>query len=416
MVYWGSFDGYERATTTAGSLVWATNLGITSPSGCVDPSSAGIASTATLTSDVPVGSATSVLYVGGGNSTVYALNATTGAVLWSYNVGGNPNTFVWSSPAVFGNSVYIGVSSFGDCPLIQGQLLQLNRVTGALQNTFDVVPNGCTGGGVWGSPTIDAAAGTIYFDTGNGGDCTSSEPLAPAVVELEASNLSLVGSWAVPPAQQAEDSDFGATPTLFNGVVGGQSEALVGVVNKNGLYYTFERARSASGPIWTTRIAIGGSNPPTGNGDVASSAFDGTTLYVGGDATTSCSGTVNALNPSTGAFIWQHCFTDGGFVLGGVTVNSGGVVAVGEGSNIQVLSAATGASVFTYAGVGPFWGPPSIADGALYEGDMSGNLYGLVTQSNQTSGHNSCRSTRRRRNRMRVSLLCPISGRRVRVI
>ena len=167
MVYWGSFDGYERATDTAGNLVWQTNLGTTTPPGCTDPSSAGIASTATVTTDVPVGSATSVLYVGGGDSKVYALNAATGAVLWSYNVGGNPNTFVWSSPAVFGNSVYIGVSSFGDCPLIQGQLLQLNRVTGALQNTFNVVPNGCTGGGVWGSPTIDAAAGTIYFDTGN---------------------------------------------------------------------------------------------------------------------------------------------------------------------------------------------------------------------------------------------------------
>ena len=75
-------------------------------------------------------------------------------------------TFVWSSPAVFGNSVYIGVASFGDCPLVQGQLLQLDRITGALQHTFNVVPNGCTGGGVWGSPTIDAAAGTIYFDHG----------------------------------------------------------------------------------------------------------------------------------------------------------------------------------------------------------------------------------------------------------
>ena len=49
-----------------------------------------------------MGSATSVLYVGGGNSTVYALNAATGAVLWSYNVGGNPNTFVWSSPPCSG--------------------------------------------------------------------------------------------------------------------------------------------------------------------------------------------------------------------------------------------------------------------------------------------------------------------------
>ena len=75
------------------------------------------------------------MYIGGGDSKLYALNAATGAVLWSYDVGGNPDTFLWDSPAVFGNSVYIGVASFGDCPLVQGQILQLNRVTGALQNT-----------------------------------------------------------------------------------------------------------------------------------------------------------------------------------------------------------------------------------------------------------------------------------------
>ena len=377
LVYWGSFDGYERATDTSGHLVWQTNLGTASPPNCTDPSSAGIASTPTITTDVPVGGATSVLYVGGGNSKVYALNAATGAVLWSYSVG-NPDTFVWSSPAVFGNSVYVGVASFGDCPLVQGQLLQLNRVTGALQNTFNVVPNGCTGGGVWGSPTVDAAAGTIYFATGNGGSCGSSEPLAPAVVEVHASDLSLVGSWTVPPAQQGNDSDFGLTPTLFNGVIGGQSQPLVGVINKNGLFYAFKRDALPSGPVWSTRIATGGDNPTTGNGDVAPAAFDSTTLYVGGDATSSCSGSVNALNPSTGAFIWQHCFTDG-YVLGAVTVASGGVVAVGEGNNIAIVSAATGASLFTYTGAGMFWGPPCIADGTLYEGDMAGNLYALTT-------------------------------------
>ncbi len=382
LVYWGSFDGNERATTTSGNLVWQTNLGTTSPPACTDPSSAGIASTPTLTTDVPVGTATSVLYVGGGDAKVYALNAATGAVLWSYTVGPNSDYFVWSSPAVLGNSVYIGVSSFGDCPLVQGQLLQLNRVTGALQNAFDVVPDGCTGGGVWGSPTVDAAAGTIYFDTGNAGSCTSGEPLTPAVVEVRASDLSLVGSWAVPPAQQGDDSDFGATPTLFNGVIGGQSQSLVGVINKNGTFYAFERDALPSGPVWSTKIAFGGGDPPVGHGDVASAAFDGTTLYVGGDATNGCSGSMNALNPSTGAFIWQRCFTDGGFVLGGVTSTSGGVIAMGEGSNIAVLSAATGGSLFTYAGNGTFWGPPSIADGTLYEGDMSGNLYALTV--NQT--------------------------------
>jgi len=279
---------------------------------------------------------------------------------------------------VFGNSVYIGVASFGDCPLVRGRLLQLNRVTGALQHTFNVVPRGCTGGGVWGSPTVDAAAGTIYFDTGNPGDCGSSEPRAPAVIEVRASDLNLVGLWVVPPAQQGFDSDFGSTPTLFQGVIGGQSQPLVGVINKNGVFYAFERDALPSGPVWSTRIAKGGSDPPNGHGDVAPAAFNGTRLYVGGDVTSKCSGSVKALNPSTGAVIWRHCFTDG-FVLGAVTVASGGVVAVGEGNNIAVLSAATGASLFTYPGAGPFFGPPTIAGGTLYEGGMAGNLYALTT-------------------------------------
>lgn len=67
LVYWGSFDGRERATDTSGHLVWQTNLGTTSPPACTDPSEAGVASTPAVTTDVPVGTATSVLYVGGGH-------------------------------------------------------------------------------------------------------------------------------------------------------------------------------------------------------------------------------------------------------------------------------------------------------------------------------------------------------------
>src|SRR5215472_1215142 len=379
LVYWGSNDGFERATDTSGNLVWQTNLGRTSPPACTDPSSFGISSTPTITTDVPVGGATSVLYVGGGDSKVYALNAATGAVLWSYDVGGNPDTFLWDSPLVYGNSVYIGVSSFGDCPLTQGQVLQLNRVTGALQNTFNVVPNGCTGGGVWSSPTLDAAAGTIYFTTGTPSPDCPSTPGGPSMVELHASDLSLVGSWTIPVAQQTPDADFGATPTLFNGVIAGQSVPLVGAIDKNGIFYAFKRDAVSSGPVWRTRIATGGGDPNVGNGPIAPAAFDGTTLYVGGDNTSGCSGTVNALNPSTGAFIWTHCFTDGGFVEGAVTVTSGGVVAVGEGSNIAVVSAATGASLFTYATAGTVWGPASIVGSTLYDGDIAGNLYALTT-------------------------------------
>jgi outer membrane protein assembly factor BamB len=379
LVYWGSNDGFERATDTSGNLVWQTNLGRTVTPSCSDPSAFGISSTPTVTTDVPVGGATSVMYVAGGNSKLYALNAATGAVLWSYDVGGNPSTFLWDSPLVYGNSVYIGVSSFGDCPLTQGQMLQLNRVTGALQNTFNLVPNGCTGGGVWSSPALDAAAGTIYFTTGTPSSDCPSTPGGPSMYELSASNLSLVGQWTIPVPQQGFDADFGATPTLFNGVIGGQSVPLVGAIDKNGIFYAFKRDALPSGPVWQTRIATGGADPNSGNGPIGPAAFDGTTLYVGGDRTSGCTGTLNALNPSTGAFIWQRCFTDGGFVEGAPTVTSGGVVTVGEGSNIAVVSAATGASLFTYTGVGPFFGPASIVGNTLYQGDMSGNLYALTT-------------------------------------
>ena len=379
LVYWGSNDGFERATSTSGNLVWQTNLGRTTPPAPCSPSDWGIASTPTITTDVPVGGASSVMYIGGGDSKLYALNAATGAVLWSYDVGGNPDTFLWDSPAVFGNSVYIGVASFGDCPLVQGQMLQINRVTGALQNRFNVVPNGCTGGGVWSSPTVDAAAGTIYFTTGTPSPDCPSTPGGPSMYELKASNLSLVGSWTVPANQQIDDSDFGGTPTLFNGVIGGQSVPLVGAINKDGIFYAFKRDAVSSGPVWQTRIATGGGDPTTGHGPDAPAAFDGTTLYVGGDNTSGCSGTVNALNPSTGAFIWKRCFTDGGFVDDAVTVTSGGVVVVGEGNNIQVVSAATGAILFTYNTAGPVWGPASVVGSTLYEGDIAGNLYALTT-------------------------------------
>jgi len=280
---------------------------------------------------------------------------------------------------VFGNSVYIGVASFGDCPLVQGQIIQLNRVTGVLQNQYNIVPNGCTGGGVWGSITVDAAAGTLYFATGTPGDCPASLG-GPSLIELSTSNLSFVGMWTVPQNEQDVDPDFGSTPTLFTGTIGGQSTPLVGMINKNGTFYALKRDALPSGPVWSKKIANGGPNPTTGAGDQASAAYDGTRLYVGGDATNTCAGTVNALNPSTGAFIWQHCFSDG-FVMGGVTVTSGGVVAVGEGNNIAMVSAATGATLNTYtaSGLGPFWGPPSVAGGNLYEGDMSGNLVALTT-------------------------------------
>jgi outer membrane protein assembly factor BamB len=49
--------------------------------------------------------ANGVVYVGSGNDNVYALNATTGAELWSFATGGEVFS---SSPAVANGMVYVG--------------------------------------------------------------------------------------------------------------------------------------------------------------------------------------------------------------------------------------------------------------------------------------------------------------------
>src|SRR5205807_373687 len=121
-------------------------------------------------------------------------------------------------------------------------------------------------------------------------------------------NLAYIDSWEVPVSQQTADSDFGATPTLFTATVGGKTTYMVGAVNKNGRYYALDRTNLAAGPLWTAPIS-------TGQVNISSSAWDGTSLYVAGQKTViggvNCLSSVRALNPATGSFTWQACFNDG---------------------------------------------------------------------------------------------------------
>lgn len=368
-IYWGSWTGFERATSLSGSAVWPTGnayLGQTSASTC-DPPVAGVASTATVTG---AGTSSPTVYVGGGDARFYALNGTDGSVKWRTALGSSPSHFVWSSPAVYNGSVYIGNASVGDCPLVQGQLIQLSASTGAIQHVFNVVPNGCTGGGVWGSPTIDDAAGRIYFATGNPGSCVSSS--TEAVVELNAADLSYVGSWQVRGPDSA-DLDFGSTPTLFQA----GSVRMVGVVNKDGTFYAFRRDALGSGPVWRAKVGAGGPAPQFGYGDISPAAWDGAALYVASGITSikgvTCQGSLRKLDPATGGFVWQTCLHDG-FVLGAVTAVPG-VAFLGEGTHFVAIDTSSGNVLYNYDTGSNVWGAASISNGVVYVGNQGGTLY-----------------------------------------
>ena len=387
-IYFGSWDGNEYATDLQGNKIWATNLGVTSNPKCGSAGyvpSVGVASTASVV-NITIGRATSVVFVGGGDANFYALNAANGAILWRTSLGKSPNTFIWSSPSYYNGSVYIGVASFGDCPLVPGKVVAFNAVTGQITNSFKAVPNNCIGAGVWGSPTIDPNTGSIYAVTGNAKPCSRGKALGSAIIKLRLSDLSLQSYWQIPASQQINDGDFGSTPTLFNATMGGVKQEMVGVINKNGIFYAFIRYAIINGPAWTVKLANGGACPQCGNGNVAAAAWDGNALYVATGSTTingqNCQGSLQALMLATGQPIWQDCINiDQGHVLAAVTVVPG-VVVITAGADVMLFSTYDGHSLTTLPDTSSgslYFGSASISQGMLYVGNMDGILhaYGL---------------------------------------
>ncbi|HVB91030.1 MAG TPA: PQQ-binding-like beta-propeller repeat protein [Acidimicrobiales bacterium] len=375
MVFWSDWTGALHGTALTGTDNWATNIGTDTPpsSQNCNPASAGPTGAPTVAT---VGSTTE-LYVPGGNDVLYALNAQTGAQIWSTSLGSPPNNFLWDSPILYEGSIYEGVASYGDCPLVQGKLAQVNATTGAIEHIFDTVPNNCTGGGIWGSPTVDPTDGTIYVTTGTPG-CGGPGSLAPSLVKLNASNLSLISSWTVPSsAQAAGDADFGATPVLFTGTVGGKVTQLVGAVDKNAIFYAFDRANLAAGPVWQSTLATASSNPSVGS--IISAAWDGSTLYVGGGTATingtNCNGNIDALNPSTGAFLWRTCQSSP--MLGGITVVPGVIVEGTLGGSVLFLNAANGSTLYTYQAASLIEGECTVSNGIVYVPVANGSLVAL---------------------------------------
>jgi outer membrane protein assembly factor BamB len=351
-----------------GQTLWSYYLGRTS--GCFGPHNSkifGVSSTPAI-SDVLIGGVhRTVLFVGGGGNIfrygnvdpagqakIYALDAMTGQRIWERSLGAAPAAYTWSSPKVANGSVYIGLASLADCPLVQGKLFQLDPANGQVRHTFKVVPDGCIGGGIWGTAAV-GPAGNLYVSTGNDGTCWTREPLFESVLRLSP-DLKLLGNWQVPPSERVADGDFGSVPTLFMGTVwpGAPFRYLVGIANKNGTYYVFDRNSLGAGPLKRLRIGF----------SIAPSAWDGKRIYVGAGAATiqgtSYGGNLRAFDPNNlGKPLWEH-----GFAALAVT-----------GPTTVVLSSDTGAELFSKAaGSLPLYGAASISHGIVWQGDRGGAI------------------------------------------
>jgi outer membrane protein assembly factor BamB len=88
------------------------------------------------------------IYYGSQDGNLYALNAKTGAFLWSFNTG----VSIWCSPAVAKGVVYVGSDS--------GYLYAIDATTGSLRWKYPA------NGGIRSAPSL--ANGVVYFGGAEG--------------------------------------------------------------------------------------------------------------------------------------------------------------------------------------------------------------------------------------------------------
>jgi hypothetical protein len=275
---------------------------------------------------------------------------------------------------VFDGNIYVGISSECDDPLVRAGLDEFSQASGTLEDTYWTTPANTKGASIWSSPATDGS--NVFVTTGNG-DAHSE---GYSVIELSPS-LSLEGIWTLPVADRVTDSDFGGSPGIWTASIDGVSTELVGACNKNGNFYTFQASDLAAGPVWSLDI---GNSSTVGPGECdAAPIYDGTNLYLSSNGTTingtAYDGSVRAVDPATGAILWQTGVT--GSIIGTPGMDGAGVIAAQsygsttKQNGVWLIDAANGQILKTISlTVSNTFGQPVFADNYLFVASTSDGL------------------------------------------
>lgn len=368
VMYIGSWDGYEYAIDiSTHQQIWKQYPGVTHQTKYCYANSVGVDSTATVQNDV--------VYVGGGDGYMYALRTSDGSLLWKTFLAAPPY-YNWSSPLLFNNELYIGLSAFCDPPFVQGKVIALSVSDGSVVASISLVPDGQTGAPVWGSAAVDVDTNTIYVATGNNGSQSTSVQInSEAILALDANTLNVKDRWQIPSSEQVGDSDFGTTPVLFDV----NSVPYIGALNKNGIYYVLNRSNLSAGPVWK-QVMSGNSQVVDGN-NVSPSCYNNGVIYAGSAGGNingqSYGGSVRAFDAVTGGLLWAA--NTNGKLVAPVTCTNG-LVIDNQGTRVEVRDASNGNILFQFATGKRLYGASVISNGVLYTPSTDGSIYAFVPQ------------------------------------
>jgi polyvinyl alcohol dehydrogenase (cytochrome) len=289
--------------------------------------------------DLPAAGAGWAVFFGDLRANAYAVDATTGALIWSRQVDEHALAAVTGTMSYHDGRVYVPVQGLNEevqggrpeyeCCTFRGSVSSLDASSGkVLWKTYTIADLqsrgknsagtplwGPAGGGVWSAPTIDAKRGALYVSTGNG-YADPAQPMTDAVIALDLKSGEVRWSyqalandnWTLGcgptnqgnpncPATLGPDLDFSASPALTT--VGGRD--LLVLPQKSGVAYALDPDNKGK-PVWQRRFG-----PGNGAGGQWGGAVDGRHFYVG--ATNSRQATapaVVALDLATGQPVWER--------------------------------------------------------------------------------------------------------------
>lgn len=336
-----------------------------------------------------------------------ALEAETGKVAWERQVvDAEKFEVLGMAPLAFEDLVIIGagISEFG----VRGWIGAFRMADGSPAWRFDAVPGpgqpgsetwsdpnemARGGGGVWLTPALDRATGTLYLATGNPvpdfyGDTRQGDNLyTAAMVVLDARTGALKWHRQIVP-HDLHDWDLTVTSPLYSATIGGRERAIVTVAGKDGYVRAFDRSTQEelfSAPV--ARVENADAKPTVDGVYVCPGVLGGVQwgppaldparksvfvpavdwcgvfkktdelryvpgqLYMGGsftyDPVDKSRGRLTAVDASSGAIRWEYRSKRP--MVAAVTATSGGVIFTGElTGHFLALDASDGHALYRF--------------------------------------------------------------------
>jgi eukaryotic-like serine/threonine-protein kinase len=350
--------GYSTETAISTKTASSLTATFTKTLGTISYTSPAVATSTTL--DEPL------LYADANNK-FYAFPAAGGKAVWIYKYSGT----VQDSPDVFDGVVYFGTLS--------GTLYALNASTGALLCTYSAV------GSMFASPVVvsdpDGSGPVVYFGTTTNTAGTGSEYAiygpgnthGSCTKDWHFTAFTIAGgSWSSP----AYATDAAGEPLLVFGSKDPDDSVYALDANTGALVWKYKTSDKLN-------LDVGA--PPAISAPGNNGFADGVVYITGKDKV------VYALNLATGSLIWSYALQAGtnatkGDLSGAALVNEG--LYVGSDDGMYALNAVTGALMWHVLPKSTFYDSPAVTGPAggqvLIAADMEGHIYVLNLANGKT--------------------------------